>query len=187
MQERLVFKNRTAFRQWLRKNYARPEGLWLVFGKNNMLKTLNPEEALEEALCFGWIDGLIKKVDEVQYIKFFSPRRSKSNWSEKNKRTAEKLIRSRQMAPPGLKAIEKAKQNGYWNSRQRPVVTQKEIERFADLIAGYTQAAMNFQKNPPSAKQLFVGYYLDAKKEDTRRRRLEKLIRYLEQNKKPMF
>jgi uncharacterized protein YdeI (YjbR/CyaY-like superfamily) len=186
MSERLVFENRTAFRQWLKKNHMQPDGLWLIFGKNKMVKTLSPEQALEEALCFGWIDGLIKSVDETQYVKYFSPRRNKSNWSDKNKRTAEKLIKSGQMISPGLKAIEKAKKNGSWNSQKRLIITHEDIEQLNLLVASNQQAAANFQKMSLSVKKQFTGFYLDAKKEDTRRQRLEKIIGLLEQNKKPM-
>jgi uncharacterized protein YdeI (YjbR/CyaY-like superfamily) len=153
-----------------------------------MLKTLSPEEALEEALCFGWIDGLIKKVDETQYVKFFSPRRSKSKWSEKNKGTAERLIRSGRMTSAGRKAIEEAKQDGSWESpRRRPVIRPEDIEQFARMIAPYPQAATNFQKMPQSVKEGCTGLYLDAKQEATRQRRLERLIGLLEQNKRPMW
>jgi uncharacterized protein YdeI (YjbR/CyaY-like superfamily) len=186
MTERIIFKNRSAFRQWLQKNHARPEGIWLVFGKNNMLKTLSPDQALEEALCFGWIDGLIKRIDEAQYIKFFSPRRAQSNWSDKNKRTAEILIQSGQMAAPGLQAIEKAKKNGVWNRENRLDITQSEIDSFALAIANNAQAAANYLKMPQSVKKQFAGFYMEAKKEDTRQRRLEKLIERLEQNKRLM-
>ena len=186
MPERLLFKNRAAFRGWLRKNHAQSAGIWLTFGKNDLLKTLHPEDALEEALCFGWIDGLIKSADETQYLKYFSRRRQNSNWSEKNKKTVERLIKQQRMAPPGLKAIETAKRNGSWISRQRPVVTQKEIERFAQAIAGNPRAAGNFQKMPQSVKRQFAGFFLEAKKEATRQTRLEKLIGLIEQNKRPM-
>ena len=186
MPEQLTFKNRAAFRDWLRKNHARPEGLWLVFGKNDLVKTLSPEQALEEALCFGWIDGLIKRVDEKQYVKFFSPRRTKSNWSEKNKRTAERLIQSGRMTSPGRKIIERARQDGSWDSPQGLIITAEDIERFAHLIAASPEAAINFQRMPPSVKKQFTGFYLDAKREATRRSRLEKLIGLLKQNKRPM-
>ena len=162
-------------------------GLWLVFGKNRAVETLTPEEALEEALCFGWIDGLIKRVDEARYIKFFSPRRTKSVWSEKNKKTAEKLMRSGRMAAPGRHAIGKAKAEGSWDKPQRPVVTAEDIERFSRLIASNRKASINFQNMPPSAKKLYTGYYLDAKHESTRQRRLEKLMGLLEQNRRPML
>jgi uncharacterized protein YdeI (YjbR/CyaY-like superfamily) len=186
MTERLVFKNRAAFRRWLERHHGRPAGLWLVFGKNNLLETLNPEQALEEALCFGWIDGLIKSVDDTRYIKYFSPRRSKSNWSEKNKRTAESLIQSGRMTAPGMKAIEKAKQDGTWDRRPRPVTTPEEIEDFARLVAASPEAAANFNKMPQSVKKQFTGFYLEAKRESTRRQRLEKLMELLKQNKRPM-
>jgi uncharacterized protein YdeI (YjbR/CyaY-like superfamily) len=186
MSEQITFKNRTVFRKWLEKNCARSEGLWLVFGKNGAVKTLTAEEALEEALCFGWIDGLIKKVDESKYIKFFSPRRTRSNWSEKNRRTAEELIQNGKMTAAGLQAIERAKKLGSWESRHRLIIGAEDIQRFAALIASNLIAAANFEKMSPSVKKQFAGLYLDAKQDATRSRRLEKLISLLEQNKKPM-
>ena len=188
MPEQLTFKNRNAFHNWLLKKHARREGLWLVFGKNNALKTLTSEEALEEALCFGWIDGLLKKVDETQYIKFFSPRRAKSNWSERNKKIAERLIQCGRMTSSGMQAIEKARQDGSWDNprKPRPIVTDEDIKRFAQLIVANPQAAGNFHKLSQPAKKLFVGFYKDAKQKETRRRRLEKLIVLLDQNRRPM-
>ena len=185
--QQLIFKNRAAFRAWLQKNHGRPQGLWLVFGKDKAVVTLTPEEALEEALCFGWIDGLIKRVDERCYVKFFSPRRTKSRWSDKNKAAAEKLIRNGLMAPPGLEAVDRAKQDGTWKIQQRPIVTPEAVEQFAELIEANVRAAANFQNMPFSVKKLYTGYYLDAKQEETRRRRLAKLIPLLEQNKRPML
>jgi uncharacterized protein YdeI (YjbR/CyaY-like superfamily) len=187
MPEQFTFQNRAGFRDWLRKNHGQPKGIWLVFGKNNAIKTLSAEEALEEALCFGWIDGLIKRVDEKRYIKFFSPRRAKSKWSAKNRSTAEKLMKDGRMAAPGLQAIENAKRNGSWNASGRLTLTPEDIEIFAKLIVAYPQASSNFQKMPPSAKRLFAGFYKDAKQESTRHRRLEKLVGLLEQNKRPML
>jgi uncharacterized protein YdeI (YjbR/CyaY-like superfamily) len=186
MPEQIVFKNRSAFRRWLEKNHAQPEGIWLVFGKNNLLTTLSPDQALEEALCFGWIDGLIKSVDETQYIKFFSPRRTKSKWSERNKKIAQGLIKNGQMASPGMQAIEKAKKNGCWENQNSVEVTQQDIDLFASSIAVNLLAAANFHKMSLSVKKQFAGFYREAKREDTRQRRLEKLIGLLEQNKRPM-
>lgn len=186
MNEQLTFKNRTVFRNWLRKNHGRPKGLWLIFGKNNAIETLSPEEALEEALCYGWIDGLIKKVDEKTYIKFFSPRRAKSNWSEKNRKTAERLMKEGKMTAPGLEAMENAKTNGSWSAPGRPIVTPEDIKSFEKLIASSPKALSNFRKMSPSVRQTFTGFYLDARQEATRQRRLEKIIGLIEQNKKPM-
>jgi uncharacterized protein YdeI (YjbR/CyaY-like superfamily) len=187
MPERILFKDRNAFRKWLQKNHTQPDSIWLVLGKNSKLKTLSADEALEEALCFGWIDGLIKKVDETQYIKLLSPRRKRSNWSEKNKKTAEQLIKKRLMMPPGIQAIEEAKKNGIWEGPKRLEITQKELDMFVSAIASFSLAANNFKSLPPSSKRMYVGFYLDAKKEDTRQRRLAKLIGFLEQNKKSLM
>lgn len=186
MAEQLIFSDRAAFRAWLKKNHGRTEGLWLVFGKNDTVKTLTAEQALEEALCFGWIDGLIKRVDEKQYIKFFSPRRNKSNWSEKNKGTAERLIQSGRMASPGFGAIERAKKAGSWDGPGRLAVTQEDIKRFARMIASNTQAAANFKKMPQSLRKQYTGFYLDAKQEATQKRRLARIISHLVQKKRLM-
>lgn len=186
MPDRLTFRNRAAFRDWLQKNHGRTEGLWLIFGKKNMIETLTAEEALEEALCFGWIDGLIKRVDETQYVKYFSPRRIKSNWSEKNKKTALNLIRCGRMTSAGRQAISRAKQDGSWDSRQRVIIQPEDIRQFARLIAANPRAAANFEKMSQSLKKQYTGFYLDAKQEATRQRRLDRLVGLLEQNKKLM-
>ncbi len=82
----LIFENRAAFRLWLSENAASSGGVWLVFGKTKALKTLTAAEALEEALCYGWIDGQMSSIDETSYRKYFAPRRAKSVWSEKTRR-----------------------------------------------------------------------------------------------------
>ena len=155
--------------------------------QNNEIETLSAEEALEEALCFGWIDGLIKRVDEKHYIKFFSPRRAKSKWSAKNRSTAEKLMKVGRIAASGLQAIENAKRDKSCNTSGQLSLAPEDIENCAILIAAYPQASSNFQKMPPSAKRLFAGFYKAAKQESTRHRRLEKLVGLLEQNKRPML
>lgn len=87
MEEQMIFSNRMAFRDWLSMNHASSKGIWMVFGKTDQLRTVKPEEALEEALCFGWIDGQLKSIDETRYIKKFTPRTKDSKWSEKNRNT----------------------------------------------------------------------------------------------------
>jgi len=184
MNEQLVFKNRKAFRSWLQKNHKRPVGLWLVFGKNEKLKTLTPDEALEEALCFGWIDGLIKRVDDIKYVKFFSPRKAKSKWSERNKAIAEKLIKAGLITSPGLAAVERAKQQGLWDVE---IVVKGDVGQLAKLIAAYPKAAANFVKMSTSVQKVYAGYYFDAKQDATRERRLARIVDMVEQNKKPMM
>src|SRR3972149_4601718 len=92
MAEQVVFSDRQEFREWLYANHSISKGVWLVFSKVNSLKTLKAGEALEEALCFGWIDGQIKSLDEEKYVKKFTPRTKDSKWSDVNRILASRLI-----------------------------------------------------------------------------------------------
>ena len=87
----LLFSTRTDFRAWLNDNAEKSEGVWLVFGKTKTIVTLSANDALEEALCFGWIDGQMKSIDETMYHKYFAKRRAKSVWSDKNKKLVDRL------------------------------------------------------------------------------------------------
>ena len=91
MSELLRFKTREAFREWLSENCRRREGVWLEFGKTKEVETLSANDALLEALCFGWIDGVMKKMDDTSYKKYFAPRRAGSKWSQKNKALVQEL------------------------------------------------------------------------------------------------
>lgn len=185
MTENLVFRTRQDFREWLSSNSS-SQGVWLVFGKDASLITLTASEALEEALCFGWVDGLIKKIDEATYKKYFSPRRKGSPWSERNKKLVDKLISEQLMTSRGLEAIEQAKRDGKWDIVQDRTIPDERYDEFEILIGMSKTALENFRKMPKSTKQQFVGLYFEAKKEETRVNRLTKLVALLEQNKKPM-
>lgn len=114
MADALRFRTRKDFRDWLASNSSHP-GIWLIFGKDDSVVTLTAAEALEEALCFGWIDGLIDRIDKVTYRKYFSPRQTGSCWSERNKALVARLMDEQLMAPQGLEAINHAKQDGTWD------------------------------------------------------------------------
>lgn len=186
MKEEILFSSRKEFRNWLIDNSKCQDGVWITFGKNTKLKTLKPDEALEEALCFGWIDGQYDSIDETKYLKYFSPRRKKSPWSEKNKKLAEKLITDGIMTELGFQAIERAKQDGTWDAPQAPTISQEQIDTFTEAISFNSKAFENFQKMSMSIKKQFVGLYFEAKREETRIKRLEKLVGLLELNKRPM-
>jgi uncharacterized protein YdeI (YjbR/CyaY-like superfamily) len=187
MEDQLLFADREAFRQWLLKNHDSHPGFWMVLGKAGKLKTLTSAEALEEALCFGWIDNLIKTVDETKYLKKFTPRRKDSVWSEVNKGLVKKLVENGKMTKHGLKLIDTAKKSGAWdNPQKRPVITQDQIEMFTALLKDCEPAYTNFLNMPLSVKQTYTISYLDAKQEETRKNRLNKIIGRLNENKKPM-
>lgn len=186
MNEKLIFEKREDFRKWLESNGQTNEGVWLIFGKTKALKTLSAEEALEEALCFGWIDGLINSIDDDRYMKYFAKRRKTSKWSEKNRKLTDKLIKSGKMTEHGISAIEEAKKNGQWHKKHdRTIPDDKKVE-FENKIKDQDLAFRNYSNLSPSTQKQFIGFYFEAKQEETRQKRLEKIIGLLEQNKRLM-
>jgi uncharacterized protein YdeI (YjbR/CyaY-like superfamily) len=186
VEERILFANREEFRQWLFKNSNTSRGIWLIFGKAVKLKTIKADEALEEALCFGWIDGQFKSIDDEKYLKKFMPRRKGSKWSEKNKHIVNRLIENGQVTEYGYKAIEEAKKSGTWDMPKRVPILNNQIEILINALNGAEPALSNFLKMPLSVRRTYTAAYLDAKKEETRINRLKKIIERLNDNKRPM-
>ena len=181
----LLFKNRIEFRKYLELNHFNEEGQWLIFGKVGGPKTLTPDEALEEALCFGWIDGQIKKIDEFSYIKYFAKRRKKSIWSKRNRELSIKLIQEGKMTSFGLDAIQQAKKDNVWEN-ELDVITDDHIQSFLNLVQSNALAYRNVLNMSRSVQKTYTGYYLSAKQEVTKVKRLEQIILRLEKNLKPM-
>ena len=172
----LQFEDRETFREWLKKNYSQRGGIWVQFSKgDDASNRLKPMEALEEALCFGWVDSKIKKIDEEKYIKYFSKRSEKSKWSELNKRIIKNLIKEKKMEKAGLDTIEKAKRTGYWKKGYDKKDTKEDIERFRDVIKTRKVLYEEYNKLSPSRQKQYAGFYFDAKQEATRLKRLGKI------------
>lgn len=186
MNEKIVFEKREDFRRWLEDNGQTSDGIWVIFGKTKALKTLSANDALEEALCFGWIDGLINSIDEDKYMKYFARRRKDSKWSEKNKKLIAKLTGTGRMTKHGILAIEEAKKNGKWEKIQDTSISDDQKAEFEHNIMERELAFKNYCSMSPSTQKQFVGFYFEAKKEETRQKRLEKIVGLLEQNKKLM-
>lgn len=187
MKEPIVFPDREAFRDWLTKNGMTSEGQWLLFGKKGGPRTLSAGEALEEALCFGWIDGQMKRLDEYSYKKYFAPRRPRSKWSLKNKQLAEKLQQSGRMTELGREKIAEAQANGRWDQAAGPTpVTEAQIAQVAELLKPAAIAYENFQKMSPSVQKTYTRAYLDSKTDEGRKRRLAWMKERLTQNLPPM-
>jgi len=184
--EQVQFADRLEFRRWLQGNHDKSPGIWMVFGKTSAVKTLKPDVALEEALCFGWIDGQITSIDETTYMKKFTPRRKGSKWSERNRAIAERLIQEGKMAEPGLLAIERAKKEGTWDTPKAAPISDEQVAILVEALQGYEPALSNFQKMSPSVRRTYTAFYLDAKSEATRAKRLERIVDRLNQNLKPM-
>lgn len=143
-------------------------------------------EALEEALCFGWIDGQMQRIDDRSYVKYFSPRRENSKWSEKNKALAEKLERQGRMTCFGREKIAEAKQNGQWDAPKSPAVTEEQVRAVSELLAGYEPAHTHFSAMSPSVRRTYAKAYLAARTDEGRKKRLAWMVGRLNQNLKPM-
>jgi len=170
------FKSASEFRQWLEVNHARVSELWVGFFKKDSGKGgLTYAEALDEALCFGWIDGLKKRVDELSYTHRFSARKPKSNWSRINIQHAERLKKAGLMTRAGLKAYlarepERSGAYSFENApRKLPAADEKQFR--ADKTAWDF-----FQQQPPGYQRMVIWWVVSAKKPETRARRLGRLI-----------
>lgn len=182
----LEFANREEFRSWLAAHCQSSAGVWLLFGKAGGPKTLKAAEALEEALCFGWIDGQMQKIDDVSYRKYFSQRRLNSKWSEKNKKLVAELEKRGLMTEHGRSKIEEAKANGQWDAPKAPGITDEDIERIAQILEPYEKAHANFLGMSPSVRKTYTRAYLDAKTDAGREKRLAWMVDRLNRNLKPM-
>ncbi len=186
MSDVLKFSDRAEFRSWLLENGQSSAGVWLLFGKAGGPKTIQAGEALEEALCFGWIDGQMQRIDDQSYRKYFSLRRENSKWSEKNKALAQKLEERGLMTEFGRMKIEEARKNGQWHAPGPAAVTEEQIAQLSALLEGYEPAFSNFQAMSLSVKKTYARAYFDAKTDAGRAKRIAWMVDRLNQNLKPM-
>ena len=186
MNEALEFLNRECFRRWLHENCRSSAGVWLLFGKAGGPKTLKASEALEEALCFGWIDGQMQSLDDKAYKKYFSLRRENSNWSEKNKALVETLEKQGVMTDYGREKIAQAKKNGRWEATGPMPVSEEQMAQLTVLLEKHEPAHSNFRAMSSSVKKTYTRAYFDAKTEAGREKRLLWMLERLNKNLKPM-
>lgn len=183
--EKLYVTNRDEWRVWLEKNLDTTKGIWLIFYKKHTNKPSIPyDDAVEEALCFGWIDSIIKRIDDEKFARKFTPRKDKSKWSELNKKRVRKMIKEGKMTEAGLAKIRETKKSGEWfktASPKRGLVIPQCIEK---ALTKNERALSNFNKLSNSYRKQYIGWITSAKREETRKRRLAEVIRLLEQNKK---
>ncbi len=177
----IACKDRKEWRSWLKNNQASDE-IWLIYYKKHTKKISIPyNDAVEEAICFGWIDGQVKRIDDERYMQRYTPRTSKSRWSVSNIERAKEMIKRELMTEKGLRVF----QDGIKNRRIIP--SSKNFSVPADLKKALTEnkkASHNFKNFAPSAKLHFVYWVDDAKTEKTRKKRIEKSIELLANNKK---
>ncbi len=186
MDELLRFEDRAAFRAWLSENCRSSDGVWLLFGKAGGPRTVKAGEALEEALCFGWIDGQMQSIDGTSYKKYFSLRRQKSKGSEKNKALTKDLEARGLMTDSGRAKIEEAMKNGQWDAPNPMAITEEQISTISALLEGYEPAWTNFRAMPLSVRKTYTRAYFDAKTAAGREKRIAWMEDRLNQNLRPM-
>jgi uncharacterized protein YdeI (YjbR/CyaY-like superfamily) len=174
-------KTPAEWREWLQKNYDRSTGVWLVFHKKESGQaSIDYEDAVNEALCFGWIDSIIKKIDEQQYARKFTPRNDNSKWSASNKVRIEKLINSGRMTEIGLAKIEAAKNNGQWEKTYQPRPKIEIPPEFEDALGKNKQANEFYNQLKPTFQKQFILWIITAKRPETKDKRIKESIELLE-------
>ncbi|MBC7874813.1 MAG: YdeI/OmpD-associated family protein [Ferruginibacter sp.] len=182
-------RTRQQWRQWLEKNHLRSPGIWLIYFKKESGKPrVSIADAVEEALCYGWIDSISRKVDDQRTMLKFTPRKSKSVWSQLNKTRIEKLIRENLMTPAGMTKIELAKKNGSWDTLTASDLHAGNNTMPADLEKALTKnkkALKNFTDFSLSNRKRFLSWIDSAKQTATRTARINQTVLMAAANKKP--
>jgi len=175
-------KTQSQLRQWLLENHTRREGLWLVTYKISSDKgRINYKDIVDELLCFGWIDSKPNTIDEEKSKLWIAPRNPKSGWSKVNKEKIIKLTKDKKIHPSGLALVEQAKKNGAWNKLDKveeleiPLELDKEFKK-------YKLAKINFEAFPKSVKKNILEWILNAKKEETKDKRIKETAELAEEN-----
>ncbi len=188
MEEKTFFSSdRSQWRNWLQENHDSASLIWLVFYKKHTGKDcISYDESVEEALCFGWIDSIIKKIDDDRYARKFTPRKPGSKWSKLNIKRVKRMIDAGRMTQQGLDLAEPALKN--------PELIQKKPADTADpeavplhlreALQEDKLASSNFEKFPPSSRKLYISWIDAAKKEETKIRRARKAVELIRKNEK---
>ena len=186
LENALLFKNRNEWRSWLEKNHKTANEIWLIHYKKSSHKmSFNHFDAVEEAICFGWIDSKLKKIDEERFILRYSPRRLKSVWSKINKEIAEKMISMGKMTQAGFDKIEIAKKQGFWDTAYTNLVKEKLPSDLKNALLANKKAWNNFQNFANSYRNTYIGWVNNAKTEMTRKKRISEVVKRSLKNKKP--
>lgn len=171
-----------SWRDWLEFNHASESSVWLViFKRGSQVPSLSVNEAIDEALCFGWVDSKPNKRDDKSFYLYFSQRKAKSNWSKVNKEKVERLIEAGKMTLPGLEMIELAKETGTWDALNE-VDSLLEPEDLAKALVSNPTAKEYWKKFPPSARRGILEWILNAKTASTRAKRITETVLLAEKN-----
>ncbi len=175
-------KTRAEWRSWLAQNHTRQQGIWLISYKKETGKPrFDYDEAVEEALCFGWIDSKPNKLDDERSLLWFAPRKPRTGWSKLNKDRAERLIEQGIMMPAGLAKVEAAKKDGSWNALDAIEALEIPLD-LEQALTAYESAKQNFEAFPKSAKRGILEWIAAAKKPETRAKRIQETAQLANEN-----
>jgi uncharacterized protein YdeI (YjbR/CyaY-like superfamily) len=181
-----LFKNKVEWRDWLEKNHITKDGIWLIhYKKKSKKQSVSHPDAVEEALCFGWIDSKLKRIDEERYILRYTPRKGKSVWSKINKDAAEKMIEHGKMTNAGFEKIKIAKKQGLWDSAYTNLKKDRLPSDLKNALFENKIAWKNFNNFANSYRNSYIGWIKASKTEETRKRRIKEVLKRSIENKKP--
>lgn len=183
---KLYFENIDEWEKWLAKNHAAETELWLIYYKKHTKKRSIPyNDSVKVALCYGWIDSLVKRIDEDCYARKFNPRKDKSVWSESNKKRIAELLKTGKMQKAGLAKVEAAKQNGNWEKIICPPAIEKGISAdFQIELNKNPKAKIYFESLTKSQQNQFNIWVNMAKRTKTKQKRIKESITLLNNNKR---
>lgn len=186
MKKTLTFyaKDRALWRAWLKENHETAQNVWLIiYKKQSSTPSVYYEEAVDEALCFGWIDSAIKKNDDASYLQFFAKRNPKSNWSKVNKAKVAKLIAEGLMTEAGQKMITIAEETGTWTALDEVESLTLPTDLASALEFNHT-AKDYFESFPRSVKRGILEWLFNAKQDSTRQKRIHEIVTLAEKNER---
>ena len=179
-------KNRAEWRAWLAANHNKETEVWLVYYKKKTGKSsVEYGASVEEALCYGWVDSIIKKLDDTKYARKFTPRKDSSKWSASNKKRVEKLMYDGLMTEHGLIKVEAAKRSGSWdNPVKSPELAYDMSAEFADALRENKRAQETYANLAQTYQKQYLGWIETAKRPETREKRIRESILLLAEGKK---
>jgi uncharacterized protein YdeI (YjbR/CyaY-like superfamily) len=178
--------NRQEWRDWLEENHQSSLGLWIIYYKKGTNKpTISYDEAVEDALSFGWIDSKVNAMDEHRYMQLFTPRKPGSTWSKINKKRIKKVIKLGLMKPAGMKKVEAAKEDGSWSILDdvEDLIIPKDLKK---AFKKNRAAEINYSNFTSSTKKGILFWIASAKRPETRENRIKKTIEQVSNNKNPL-
>jgi len=177
--------SRADWRKWLVNNHETKQSVWLLFyNKKSEKVSISWSDAVNEALCFGWIDSKKQTIDEFSYRQYYSKRKPNSTWSKINKEKIEQLVKNGLMSKSGLKSIEIAKQNGFWTilDEVEQLIVPKDLK---EVLTSYNNAFEYFDSQSKSSKKMLLYWVASAKRPKTRQKRIEEISKLASNGQKP--